>query len=864
MFALNYRLTSAISSVPLSAASRRCGRITMLLLGLAFGASALADANRQTKGEYYDAFRQLGVDLPTPNDYRAASGAPGSRYWQQRADYDISVSLDEAKQQISGSEKVTYANQSPDTLRYLWFQLDQNRFREDSIEQRGQTAANPAYVPQYEGADLLTFGTLARHQSIAADDYGHRISKVADASGQPLEHVINGTMMRIDLPEPLISGASITLQIDWAYNIVDEARVGSRGGYEYFEEGDEYIFFLAQWFPRLAAYTDYTGWQHKAFIGRGEFTLEFGDYKVAITVPEDHIVSATGVLLNESEVLSTEQQQRLDKARKSDVPVFIVTPEEAKENETEGTDKTSTWVFEAKNVRDFAWSSSRKFIWDAMIHKQSDPAVPEVLAMSFYPNEAEPIWSKYSTEAVVHTMEVYSRLSFPYPYPTAQSVNAWERGGMEYPMITFNGYRPEPYEPAEEECDPCEDDMAEEATTAGEGGDVYPENTYSRRVKYGLIGVIIHEIGHIYFPMTVNSDERRWTWMDEGINSFLEYLAELEWEENFPAYRPNTSPLEYITAYMTSENQVPIMTQSDSVLQFGNNAYSKPTAALTVLRETVMGRELFDFAFREYARRWRFKRPTPADFFRTMEDASGVDLDWFWRGWFYSTDHVDVAITDVRSYQISTLDPDVEYPLQRQENARDVPEPLEQLRNEEEQRPYRLERRKQLGDFYNENDRFTVSNQDRNLYQEYLESLEDWEQATLAKALEAGHYYTFIDFENLGGLVTPLPLTVRLADGSESELMIPAEIWRRNHLTVTKMLVTEQPVASVEVDVAHQTADANFRNNRFPQTIHKSRLALYKFEDEDRDLMAAMLEKLREHGEETPADSKAVPLDAVQ
>ena len=373
-------------------------------------------------------------------------------------------------------------------------------------------------------------------------------------------------MMRIDLGEPLASGKRISFSVDWSFNIVHEDRVGARGGYEHFRDSDTYIFFLAQWFPRLVAYTDYAGWQHKAFIGNGEFTLEFGDYEVEITVPDDHIVSATGALQNANEVLSAEQRRRLATARSADSPVFIVTPEEALQNEQQKSNGTKTWVFKADNVRDFSWASSRKFIWDAMIHKQDDRRNPEVLAMSFYPNEAEPIWSKYSTHSVVHTMAVYSRFSFAYPYPTAQSVNTWKSGGMEYPMITFNGYRPDPFEQNE-------DRLIEDP----------PANTYSRRDKYGLIGVIIHEIGHIYFPMTVNSDERQWTWMDEGINSFLEYLAELEWEEEFPAYRPDdVNVLDYITDYMVSEDQVPIMTNSESILQFGPNAYSKPTAALIV------------------------------------------------------------------------------------------------------------------------------------------------------------------------------------------------------------------------------------------------------------------------------------------
>jgi hypothetical protein len=529
--------------------------------------------------------------------------------------------------------------------------------------------------------------------------------------------------------------------------------------------------------------------------------------------------------------------------------MFIVTPEEAIENEKEGTSDTKTWVFKADNVRDFAWASSRKFIWDAMIHRQQGGEFNEVLAMSFYPQEAEPLWSQYSTHSVVHTLEVYSRFSFPYPYPTAQSVNAWEGGGMEYPMITFNGRRPEPFEAdKEDEVDP---DAASK-----------PERTYSRRAKHGLVGVIIHEIGHIYFPMTVNTDERQWTWMDEGINSFLQYLAELEWEENFHNHRENYSILEHIAEYMISENQVPIMTQSDSILQFGPNGYTKPAASLIVLRETVLGRELFDFAFREYSQRWKFKRPTPSDLFRTLEDASGVDLDWFWRGWYYSTDHVDLAVTGMREYKVSSRDPDVEFDLNRQERADEIPETLGQIRNREEGRTTRLERFPELGDFYNENDEYTVTNTDRNTYASTIEALEDWERAALDRAVVDDDYVYFVDFQNIGGLVSPIPLLITNADGDEEFLMIPVEIWRRNHRNVTKMLIRDKPVASIEVDPRRETADADFSNNHFPGRIDKSRLELFKSEDESRDMMADMLRLLRKTGDDDNANK--VPLEPAQ
>jgi len=815
-------------------------RLQILLLTAAFLLVdvAFADAIRQTKSDHYDAFRQLDVDLPTPNVYRTASGAPGAQYWQQRADHSIKVTLDEENRSITASQSIRYTNNSPDTLRYIWIQLDQNRFAKGSIERLTQTAG------QEEGQDQLSYGTLAREQRYSDVQHGFKIERVADGRGRDLKYTIVNTMMRIDLPQALGSGDRTTFSIDWSFNIVEEAIIGGRGGYDHFPENDTYIYFLAQWFPRLAAYTDYAGWQHKQFLGRGEFTLEFGDYEVEITVPADHIVSATGALQNASSVLTAQQRDRLKQARNADKPVFIVTPEEALANEAEGTSETKTWVFKADNVRDFAWASSRKFIWDGMTHKQDDAKQPEVLAMSFYPNEAEPLWSQYSTHAIVHTLDVYSRFSFPYPYPTAQSVNAWESGGMEYPMITFNGRRPEPFEPDEDDAE----------------ADQKPANTYSRRAKHGLVGVIIHEIGHIYFPMTVNSDERQWTWMDEGINSFLQYLAELEWEEDFHNHRDSYSILEYVAEYMTSENQVPIMTQSDSILQFGPNGYTKPAASLVVLRETILGRELFDFAFREYAQRWKFKRPTPSDLFRTLEDASGVDLDWFWRGWYYSTDHVDIAITDVREYKVSTANPDVEFDLQRQEHADEVPETLGQIRNREEGRTTRLERFPELEDFYNENDEFTVSNANRNKYTDLVDGLEDWELAALQRAAADDDYVYFMDFSNIGGLVSPLPLNITNADGSVEFMMIPAEIWRRNSVAVTKMLIRDQPIVAIEVDPRRETADADFSNNHFPGRIDKSRIELYKDQDETRDLMSDMLRTLRE-AKSGDDDSANVPLE---
>ncbi len=788
----------------------------------------------QSKGTFEDKFRQLDETWPTANTYRVASGAPGADYWQQRADYVIKATLDEKAMRLTASETITYTNNAPESLRYLWVQLDQNRFKHDSLGELSLAAGE---------SDIVSYNALRRRQAMTARDHGYEIKSVRAAGGAPLPYTIVDTMMRIDLPRPLRTGRSTTFSIDWAQNIIDEEAIGGRGGVEVFEDG-HHIFALAQWFPRMAAYSDYEGWHTKPYLGLGEFALEFGDYDVSITVPADHVVSATGVLQNPGEVLSATQRRRLEAAGNADEPVFIVTPDEALENEKEGTDETRTWRFKAENVRDYAWASSRKFVWDAMTVEQDDEDNPSVLIMSFYPNEGEPLWSKYSSHVVAHTIEVFNHFAFPYPYPNAQSVNVWDMGGMEYPMVTFNGFRPTDEEKVE-------------------------DRTYSRETKYGLITVIIHEIGHIYYPMVVNSDERQWAWMDEGINTFLHYTAHFLWEEGYPnpsSGRP--SMLDRIPDYMVSANQVPIMTQSDSILQYANNAYMKPTAALTILRETILGRELFDFAFREYARRWKFKRPTPSDFFRTMEDASGVDLDWFWRGWFYSTDHVDISIEDVRAYRLSTGDPDQEFAKDRIEARRDRPEPLTPQNNRAEGIETYTDRFPELRDFYNDNDRYTVSNADRNSYNARMAGLEDWEKDALESALQEGENIYFVDFRNIGGLVMPLPITIVYADGSEEEMMIPAEIWRRNAQTVTKRLMRDKTIVSIELDARHEIADADRNNNYFPRRIIPSRLEAFKVANTTRNLMADMLLELKSESEEKEEDLEAnesaplVPVDS--
>ncbi|PCI50879.1 MAG: aminopeptidase [Alphaproteobacteria bacterium] len=765
-----------------------------------FAASAMAQTYEQLK----DKFRQLSDEvLPTPNVYRTASGAPGHKYWQQQADYVIDVTLDDEKQRIIGSAKIKYYNNSPDTLRYLWVQLDQNRFAHDSGERKSNYADGKAKAP---------FGVLRQKMYEKTYDGGYRISAVTDSGGADLEYVISDTMMRIDLASPLRPGQKLNFAIDWSYNILDAKIIRARGGMEYFKDDDNYIYEISQWFPRMAAYSDYDGWTNKQFLRNGEFTLEFGDYDVSITVPADHIVSATGVLQNPKDVLTAVQRDRLKQARTAKKPVMIVTIEEAAVKLDHRAKTTSTWRFRATNVRDFAFASSRKFLWDAQGYYQPGNG-KTVMAMSFYPEEGNPIWEKYSTQVIIHTLEVYNKYSLVFPYPVAQSING-PVGGMEYPMICFNGPRP---------------------TKNKETG----EKTYSRRTKYGLISVIIHEVGHNYFPMIVNSDERQWTWMDEGLNSFLQNLAEEEWEKDYPTRR--AEPYQIVN-YMKSTKQVPIMTNSESLLQFGNNAYGKPAIALRILRESVMGRELFDFAFREYARRWKFKRPTPSDFFRTMEDASGVDLDWFWRGWFYTTEHVDISLDNVRLFNINSKDPEIEQAFKRD---KDKERGLPSQRASDKELKKRTDRFPELLDFYNENDKFSVTNKQRNDYADLIKGLKDWQKDLLS---EKSNIY-LMDFSNKGGLVMPIFLEVTYEDGTSEEIRLNAEIWRKNSKKVTRMLITEKTVTSVMVDPHWETADTNMDNNHFPRRIEKSRFDLIKAKKR-RDMMKEFRTRLKSDDDE--------------
>ena len=743
---------------------------------------ALATLGLSAQNVNTSKFRQLGQELPTPNVYRTASGAPGHEYYQQQADYNMSITLDDETQRIYGEETITYTNNSPDELRYLWVQLDQNMRAQNSMTQQIKTGG---IFNERTGTPQTAFNQLKNNQFYDFDG-GFKLDYVQTTSGSNLRYTINNTMMRVDLPSPLRKGQSFSFKIKWWFNINDRMDIGGRSGYEYFEEDDNYLYTIAQFFPRMAVYNDVEGWQNKQFLGQGEFTLPFGDYKVSITVPTDHVVASTGTLTNASRVLTSTQRARLAKAEKSfDDPVIIVTQDEAIEAEQNKAKSTKTWVFEAENVRDFAFATSRKFIWDA---QAVDINGKTTMAMSYYPKEGNPLWEQYSTRVVAHTLKVYSKFTVDYPYEKAISVHTkWI--GMEYPMICFNGGRPE------------------------------ADGTYSEGTKYGMIGVIIHEVGHNFFPMIINSDERQWTWMDEGLNTFVQYLTEQEWDHEYPSRR---GPAHKIVPYMSGpkEEMVPIMTNSESVLQFGNNAYGKPATALNILRETVMGRELFDYAFKEYSRRWAFKHPSPADFFRTMEDASGVDLDWFWRGWFYTTDHVDIALKDVQWYQMSTQNPDIEKPFQ-EAKAEEADAHIGKPRNSVIRTM--VDEVPETRDFYNSYNPYAVSEADREAYKRYRDGL----TAEEAALLDAGHHFYGLTFENQGGLIMPLVLRFTLEDGQEEVVRIPAEVWLKKEDEFTKWFNFTQPVVQITLDPFLEMADTDRSDNYWPALQEPNKFDVY-------------------------------------
>ena len=735
-------------------------------------------------------FEQLGTILPTPNEYRTASGAPGSKYWQQRCDYNIVCVLDEPNHRLNGKETLTYYNNSPDALDYVWLQLDENQH-------------SSKYTAGYENSNSmpqqLSEQDISRMQGKVDNEFGDNILKVTNALGTPLNYNINKTMMRVDFPTPLKAGQQFIFKIEWNYNIADRMKYGGRGGYEFFPEDGNDIFTMTQWFPRLCVYSDFQGWQNHQFAGSGEFALIFGNYQVAMTVPADHVVMATGQGQNYQQVLSPAQFKRWQTAQSAKDVTEIVTLAEATAREKSKSDKTKTWIFKAENVRDFAWGSSRKFVWDAL------PAFVEgkkVMCMSAYGKEAYSLYRKYSSKVIAHTIKSYSKFTIPYPYPVAQSIEA--ANGMEYPMICFNYGR-------------CEKD-----------------GTYSEGTKNGMLGVVIHEVGHNFFPMIINSDERQWSWMDEGLNTFVEYLTEELWDNKFPVGR---GPAYKIVDYMKlpKDQLEPIMTNSENIVRFGPNAYSKPATGLNILRESIMGRKNFDYAFKEYCKRWAFKHPTPSDFFRTMEDASAEDLDWFWRGWFYNTDPVDISLDSVKFSVVNTdIQEATTTEAKTTTQAVDKPiqntyEDISKIRNREDKSiVFATDADTTLRDFYWRYDR-GLAKIDTSAFVINIPASTNEVYSVEEKLKIAGEKRLYeLSVSNKGGLVMPIIIEWTYADGTKDIDRIEVNIWRKNENKVTKTFLKSKEVVSIKLDPNRETADIDEKNNQWPLLSNPSKFQLFK------------------------------------
>jgi len=746
--------------------------LSLALVVMMSGTAISQDANEgkedRKPGHYNEnRFKQLYEEFSTPNVYRTASGAPGPQYYQQQADYKMDLRLDDKNARLYGNETITYTNNSPDVLEYLWVQLDQNVRAADSksplIEGSGATPADLAgnFVGQYMGAPF---------------DGGFKIQEVKDTNGRDLPNIINQTMMRVEMPKDLKPGEKFSFSIKWWYNIPDHTIDRARSGYEVFEDGNR-GYVIAQFYPRMAVYNDVEGWQNSQFWGRDEFALPFGNFDVNITVPADHTLDATGKLLNRKEVFSKTMMQRYEKAKKEyTTPVQIVTEEEAEAASKGFSTATKTWKFRAENVRDYGIATSRRYMWDMMAVKVGSR---EVMAVSVYPPEGNPLWSDWSTKVVASTLKSYSRMTFDYPYHKAISVHA-KNQGMEYPMICWNYGRPD------------------------------KEGNYSERTKYGMMSVIIHEVGHNYFPMIVNSDERQWTWMDEGLTTFVQYIAEQDFGEAYPdAIAPNKKypsrrgPAKNIVDYMSGDQDylAPIMTKGLNTYNFGANAYSKPATGLNILRETIMGRELFDYAFKTYSQRWMFKHPTPEDFFRTMEDASAVDLDWFWRSWFYTTDYTDIGVKEVKKFYVtSKMNKEVrEMITRRGMKESDLP-PLVYLVEEDSE------------DF--EESMRTASLDDVSTLQEYImDNIPESERANLKKP----KYFYEVTFEKPGGIPMPIIAEYTYSDGSTKRVTYPPQIWRKNDESVGKVVASDMEITKIMVDPDEETADIDTSNNSWPK-----------------------------------------------
>lgn len=756
--------------------------LVLLLLCLCALATAQPDAKPVRQHDpQNNLFKSIEPELPSPNSYRTGSGAPGHEYWQNRADYQIEVSLDDSLKRIKGKETITYINNSPDVLTYLFVQLEQNYLDPNGITWQTESQ-------KLERMDTEAWNNLNYRNTFPG---GYRILSVTDAAGKPLKYQIHHTNLRIDLPTPLVAKTGkFSLRIEWEYNIQDHQRVGMRTGYEQLADGNR-IYELAHWFPRMAMYHDAEGWQNQHFLGRGEFTLPFGNYQVTIDAPEDFVVAATGELMNRKAVLTATQQERWAKATTEKVqPVLIITQAEADENAKRRATGRKKWQYTANDVRDFAWAASRRFIWDAM---GADLNGRTIMCMSYYPKEGNPIWEMVSTKAVAHTVKTYSKYTADFPWPTMISVNG-PVGGMEYPMITFNGTRPE------------------------------KDGTYSEGQKNGLVSLIVHEVGHNFFPMLINSDERDHTWQDEGFNSFIQYLTLQEWgRTGFEGGRGAAWTLE---DFLRKQSRETICMHSDHIHAFGPTQYHKVAVGLNILRETVLGRQLFDFAFKTYCQRWAFKHPRPADFFRSMEDASGVDLDWYWRGWWMGSDPVDINLTKVTRFRLDRQNPEENMAWEKQKAAQRDSLSIDTQRNKKDITSTYDERDGSLKDFYTTWDDYAVNDYHRRVYERFVNSLTEEDK----KNLNQNKYYYQLDFVNEGGMMMPIVLELVYADGSRQEMRIPVEVWRYDNYRCYKALILDKPLAKVIVDPWLETPDIDRQDNTYPREIEIQTLEIYKKE----------------------------------
>jgi hypothetical protein len=549
--------------------------IGWLLLVVAFP-PALAAQARDTSSVPPSVFRQL--PLPAPNRMRTGSGRPGPEYWQQRADYRISATLDTARHEIRGQETIHYTNNSPEALRYLWMFLEQNICAPGSV------------TNQLDQPPIIFLGSTFDF-SCKGFRGGVTLERVA-VNGRGVKPAVFGTTMRIDLPRPLPSGRATDLQIRWRFPVppYGAGRMGRDGP----------LYQIAQWYPRMAVYDDVRGWNHEPYIGAGEFYLEYGSFDVSLTVPAGYLVAATGVLQNPAQVLTTAQRRRLEIAKTSTQPVAVITADEAGKPAARPAGRRSlTWSFHADSVRDFAFAAGPELRWDAsaydgiLIHTMYRPSATRWVEANRMGREA---------------IKFFSEHWYRYPYPHATTVEGLIEG-MEYPMLTFV-----PHSPTRED----------------------------------LQWVLSHEFGHEWFPMVVGSNERLYPWMDEGFNTFIDlagaahYFAGTPYGDSIEAH-----PLHLYPEHAIPGQEQPLILRPVEGKDLLWTAYQKPALMLTILRDEVLGRERFDPAFREYIRAWAYKHPTPADFFRLMRDASGVDLDWFWRDWIYTTARLDQAVDSI-------------------------------------------------------------------------------------------------------------------------------------------------------------------------------------------------------------------------